>query len=142
MNMSLYRETEETSSSTSTSTSTSRDTKSEALELIAEAYLDSIGRRMPSVAVEECMGMIDAGMLPATIMLALDETAGAPRPSWAYCRAILAGCLRDGALTPEGYKARNDRWRGRRKAAATPATDYSQRQYSDGEMQSLFSWPK
>ena len=133
---------DESNHQTSSSSSSSATTERDALELIEEVYLDCIGRRMPGIAREETVGFLNEGMSPAVIMLALDETAGAPRPSWAYCRAILAGCLRDGAKTAEDYRARNDRWAGRRRtrqeATINPALDYSQRTYTKEEQERLF----
>lgn len=143
MKMAIYQEgTKETNTTTTTTTTTATTTTTteEALELIAEAYMDSVGRRMPGIAREECMGFMDARMAPAVILLALDETAAAPRPSWAYCRAILNACAREGVRTAEDYRARNARWSGRR-ATYNPATDYSQREYKPEDQEKLFLNP-
>ena len=147
MKMAIYqegtKETNTTTTTTTTATTTTTTTTEEALELIAEAYMDSVGRRMPGIAREECMGFMDARMAPAVILLALDETAAAPRPSWAYCRAILSACAREGIRTAEDYRARNARWSGRRAESGrgnsyNPATDYSQREYKKEDYEKVF----
>ena len=54
-----------------------------------QTYLDSIGRPMPNVVRREIDEMIRRGISSALIHAVLEYTAGAPRPSWAYARAVI-----------------------------------------------------
>ena len=59
----------------------------------------------------------------------MDETLCAPRPSWAYCLAILRRCERDGLRTLEDWKRDREAWASRK--ASHPALQYSQREYRE-----------
>ena len=59
-------------------------------------------------------------MSPDVIQAAIDDTLRAPRPSWAYCEAILKNCDLEGVKTLDDWNERARRYRG----AANPAMNY------------------
>ena len=66
---------------------------------IEEAYEDVIGRKMPRFAKEEIQAFIADGMEPKMVLKVIEYTACAPRPSWAYARAVLYRNAQSGILT-------------------------------------------
>ena len=54
-----------------------------------QTYLDSIGRPMPGVVRREIQEMQQRGVSSSLIHAVLEYTAAAPRPSWAYARAVI-----------------------------------------------------
>lgn len=129
-----------TSSSTSTCTTAgarahAREESQDALDMICDCYIDALGRRPAAIIEDEIAEMMAKGVEPCVIMMALDETAAAPRPSWAYCRAILRACIREGATTAQGWRDRQDRWAGRRSGTH----DFAERSYSNEDMDRLFT---
>ena len=123
-----------------TSTAAPReDELEEALDMLADAYADTFDRRPPRLVTDEMEAMLGQGMEPVVIMWALDEAAAAPRPSWAYARAVLAACAREGVRTAEDWRARQDRWANRRRARPSAGPlNYPQREYSEQERRSLY----
>ena len=83
-----------TSSTTSSSNANGYADKMAHANYIAEEYFDAIGRRMPHsirIDVEQ-----DLSFTPYQYYVyALRETARAPRPSWAYTKAIVSRLLRE-----------------------------------------------
>lgn len=55
----------------------------------AQIYEDSIGRSMPRIVGREISEMMEHGVSSTLICAVLEYTAGAPRPSWAYARAVI-----------------------------------------------------
>lgn len=54
-----------------------------------QIYEDSIGRPMPRVVDREISEMMGRGISSGLIAAVLEYTAAAPRPSWAYARAVI-----------------------------------------------------
>ena len=54
-----------------------------------QTYMDAIGRPMPNVVRREIDEMTRRGIDSTLIHAVLEYTAGAPRPSWAYARAVI-----------------------------------------------------
>ena len=54
-----------------------------------QLYEDSIGRPMPRVVEREIAEMMERGVSSSLIGAVLEYTAAAPRPSWAYARAVI-----------------------------------------------------
>lgn len=74
---------------------------------LARYYCQALGaQRCPPMAMREMEGALLDGMDVAVIYRALDEASMAPRPSWAYARAILNRCFAEGALTLDAYELR------------------------------------
>ena len=82
---------------------------------IAQYYLDTFGVKMPPVAKADVNDALEAGLEPVLVFRALDEAAIAPRPSWAYARAILRRLVNEGCLTEAAYNARQRKWQSRRR---------------------------
>lgn len=86
-----------------------------------------------------------AGLPASVIMCAMDSTCTAPRPSWAYLRAIINCLMAEGVRTVQQYQARAAAHASRRKSRyAAPASrpvraqQYTQRQYTDAELSAAF----
>ena len=103
--------------------------------MLADCYRDTLERRPAGIVLDEMAAFLDQGVEPCVIMMALDETAAAPRPSWAYARAILRGCVRDGATTAQGWHDRQARWAGR--DARGTVHGFQERVYSEADLRSL-----
>lgn len=117
----------EGSSSTSTVTSTSSTTtrararvrEEDAAARVWEAdiaayYQSTFGAALPPVAKRDIDAAMEAGIEPPVIMICIDEAALAPRPSWAYARAILRKLVSEGCCTEEQYHQRQRAWHARR----------------------------
>ena len=106
----------ENSVSNSVTSSTTRlRARTRVREEIEQYYCDTFGApKAPPVAIREIEYALDAGLAPELIQTAIDEAALAPRPSWAYARAIIRRLLGEGVLTPEAYAQRQARWAARR----------------------------
>lgn len=109
----------------------------ETLEALGEYYCDTFDRtRVARIVEQDMLGYLQAGMQPEVIILALDDTGRAERPSWQYTLAILKRCQREGILTAEAWERQKEqrsggRLRGAaRNAPKNPALNYSQREYS------------
>ncbi len=61
----------------------------EAMARIAEAYRANVAREITSVAARMIEDALTHGMEPATVIMAIEETGMAARPSPYYLRAIL-----------------------------------------------------
>ncbi len=91
-----------------------------------EYYVRSFRRAVVPVIQRDIAVRIKDGMTAEVIMAAMDETQTAPRPSWAYCAAILRRC------DAEGIRTLNDWQRSKEQYASSrnPALQYSQREYT------------
>lgn len=97
------------SSSTTHARARAREADPEVYAMLEDAYLETFDRTLPRAVWDEMEWFMEIGHIqPAVILRALDETCSAPRPSWAYTRAILKHCRRDGALDIEGWEKRQD----------------------------------
>ena len=92
-----------------------------------EYYTESFRRAIPHVVQREIAERIRDGMSADVIRLAMDETQTAPRPSWAYCRAILRRCDLEGIRTLKDWNESKARFQG----SKNPALDYQQRTYTE-----------
>lgn len=68
----------------------------EAGERIREAYIDNVSDRMTGAAAKIIEEAYQAGMTIEQIIMAIEDTGLAPRPSPAYLRAILVEWTRCG----------------------------------------------
>lgn len=124
--------------SSSTTTRVRVRAREETLDMLADAYADTFDRRPPRLVLEDMEHFLDGEMEPVIIMWALDAAAAAPSPSWAYARAVLNACAREGVRTAEDWQARQDRWRNRRRPQRREALNYPQREYSAEIRRNLF----
>lgn len=62
-------------------------------------------RQVPFIVQQQLADLIKNDMSADVIRVAMDETQMAPRPSWAYCAAILRRFERDGIKTLEDWVA-------------------------------------
>lgn len=74
------------------------------LDQLAAYYRDTFGSYCPACARRDFADSLAQGVTPEVIMICLDEAAAAPRPSWAYARAILRRCRLNRVYTAEEYK--------------------------------------
>lgn len=94
---------------------------------VCEYYADTF-RREPGPGIRRDIAeAIKAGMTGECFMAIIDESQNAPRPSWAYCMAILRRCQGMGIKTMDDW--RTDRMR--HEGSKNPALNYAQRQYKD-----------
>ena len=90
-------------------------------------YARSFHRAVPAGVQREFTTRIKAGMSAEVIRAAIDDTMCAPRPSWAYCAAILRNCDLDGVRTLRDWQERKMRY----QSASNPALNYQQRTYTE-----------
>lgn len=76
------------------------------MQEIAELYEDVFCRHMPGIVAMEIMAMMAAGAGADLVAEIIRYTAGAPRPSWAYARAVLRRQMAMGTRTAEDFTAR------------------------------------
>lgn len=127
----------DTSSTTTRTRARTREGNSlieQAIRDVGQYYADTFGCRMPPVAEREIRAAMEQGMETEVFFSALDEAAGAPRPSWAYARAILRRCLAEGVKTAHDWDMRQALHA--RKAAGRR---YAEREYGEGELEQLFT---
>ena len=55
----------------------------------ADYWSRSTGLRCSPAIEEELIDLLTQGVTYPDVIYAIDQTTMAPRPSWAYCRAIL-----------------------------------------------------
>lgn len=94
-----------------------------------EYYAASFHRGIPAGIQREIATRIKGGMSAEVIRAAIDDTMLAPRPSWAYCAAILRGCDQDGVKSLADWMARKER----RQSSGNPALNYDQRHYTNDD---------
>lgn len=90
-------------------------------------YQQSFDSKLSPVISRDIAGAIAQGITGDVVRAAMDATQDAPRPSWAYCRAILQRCERDGIRTLADWAADREAWQ--RRQQGNPALQYSQRDY-------------
>ena len=78
----------------------------EVMEKIAEAYHDNISREITHAAAMIIENALRHGMEPATVIMAIEETGLASKPSPYYLRAVLRNWAERGIVTSRVY----DRW--------------------------------
>lgn len=81
------------------------NTRARAREMleIDEAYEDVLGRKMPKFVANEVLGFLAEGVEPSLIRTVIEYTACAPRPSWAYARAVLYRSIEKGITTAGAF---------------------------------------
>lgn len=79
---------------------------------IDEVYLDVFNRSLPAFVRREVEWFLGRGMQPQMIRCVIEYTACAPRPSWAYARAVLYRSMDKHIMTEDEFN-RNLESRGR-----------------------------
>lgn len=131
-----------TGSTGSTSTGARARTREEATEAESRAtmlrgqyvdccqyYTQAFRRSIPYPVQREIAERIRDGMSADVIRAAMDETQTAPRPSWAYCAAILRRCDLEDIKTLSEWRASKERF----QASRNPALNYEQRTYTEDQ---------
>ena len=111
------------------------------MQEIAELYEDVFCRHMPGIVAMEIMAMMAAGAGADLVAEIIRYTAGAPRPSWAYARAVLRRQMAMGTRTAEDFAAREAARAERIHANGMPKRVieqcYEQRRYDAAEFGEL-----
>lgn len=99
-------------------------------ERICEAYTENIGN-LNAAIIGMIASAIEKGLTVENILMAIEETAFAPRPSAAYLRAILRNWCQYGVSVAKArHEAQKDSmysyWQ-----RSNPALQYYQREYRD-----------
>ena len=81
------------------------------MEMVIEMYQDTLGRPMPRYTQMEVQQLMESGVQPDMVCAVLAYTAGAPRPSWAYARAVLDKQVAMGARTAADFQGNVSSWR-------------------------------
>ena len=71
---------------------------------VDDAYLDVFGRTMPAFVAREVEFLIAHGVQVSMIRAVIEYTACAPRPSWAYARAVLFRNKDRGIVTEQDFE--------------------------------------
>lgn len=70
---------------------------------LCKHYEESFDRKCPPVVAKEIGDVINLGMDADLLEAIIDETQLAPRPSWAYARAIIRRCFREQVYTVSDF---------------------------------------
>lgn len=108
--------------------------REEAWHAIDSAYYATFGRTIAPVVRAQMVQMLEQGAAPDLIAAVIEYSAAAPRPSWAYARAVLRRQMDMGTRTAADFDNACSNFR--RKAAERAAGPrrvaeqcYSQREY-------------
>ena len=82
---------------------------------IARYWKQVIGTNLPPAAHEDLVICAGVHMEHELIVEVIDQTASAPRPSWAYAHAIFNRLCCNAILTLDEYREDQRAWRERRK---------------------------
>lgn len=102
----------------------------EEMNEISEMYFDVLGRPLPRYTANEIAGMLEAGIDAGLICAVLAYTGGAPRPSWAYAKAVIERQIAQGAKTAEDFHGNCTSWRQKRAVGAAPAKTVVEQRFS------------
>lgn len=86
------------------------------MAMLAEVYQDVLGRPMPRFVANELAERMQAGAQPDMLAAILEYTGGAPRPSWAYARAVIDRQLAMGTRTAAAFRHGVEQYRAARCA--------------------------
>lgn len=85
---------------------TGADKEALADELLQDICYQLAIRPLPFMRAELLRMLSNLRCEPDMLLMALDDTLKAQRPSWAYFRAIVGKCSSEGVTTAEGYTKR------------------------------------
>lgn len=92
-------------------------------------YQDTFDRKATPGIKRDLAEALASGMAVDVLQACMDEAQRAPRPSWAYCMAIIRRCQRDGLLTLDAWRRDREEWQ--RRQMSNPALQYQQRDYRE-----------
>ncbi len=107
----------------------------------ALSYWASIIGPVYPYMVHDVTRWVSQGIQDACIMAAMDSTCIAPRPSWAYLRAIMRALSVEGVRTAPQYHARQAAHgqRSKRVGRTVSAQQYTQRTYTAEEWDQVYT---
>lgn len=77
-------------------------------DALLEAHEDVYGRKMPKCVMRDIVSICADDGADGTLALAcIEYSASAPRPSWAYARAVMVRSIAKGLLTGSEFRAAN-----------------------------------
>ena len=82
---------------------TEADIQAYRIKYLCKHFEESFDRKCPPVVAKEIGDALNLGMDADLLESIIDETQLAPRPSWAYARAILRRCFREQVYTAEDF---------------------------------------
>lgn len=107
----------------------------EAYQEAISYYEQSTGNYAGPTLHRDIRDAVMQGCSAEVIIACMQEAEAAPRPSWAYARAILRRCLASRILTGEDW----ERDRARHTAIRTPAGAGAQRTYTPEDFARLYT---
>lgn len=117
------------------------DITCDVMQELGEIYADVLGRDMPRFVARYLHQCMEHGAQADLLGAILEYTGGAPRPSWAYARAVIDRQMMRGARTASDFWHGVDEYRSqqatKREARADPATQYTQRAFLAGQYDGL-----
>lgn len=110
----------------------------EFLEVFAY-FAAAYGSRPGPVAQRDIIAAQRAGITGAVIVHCIEESERAPRPSWAYARAVLGRCMAGNICTEEDWRRDREQWRRASVAPGREAGRFAQRTYTQAEYDAVFT---
>lgn len=74
------------------------------VEAFADYWRQAVGTQLPPIGRGTIADMLDMGMEAELIAEVIDETSAAPRPSWAYAKAIFERLFWEKIFTVEAFR--------------------------------------
>lgn len=112
-----------------------RDGRYAAYQEAISYYEQSTGNYAGPTLHRDIRDAVMQGCSAEVIIACMQEAEAAPRPSWAYARAILRRCLASRILTGEDW----ERDRARHTAIRTPAGGFAQRTYTPEDFDRIWT---
>lgn len=89
---------------------------------LARTIADMIGAVPLPFHADQIDWYLKSGFTADLLLMAAESTMLAPRPSWAYFRAILRNCASDGCKTGSAYLDRLEDWKHWRQMSGRQVT--------------------
>lgn len=112
-----------------------RDGRYAAYQEAISYYEQSTGNYAGPTLHRDIRDAVMQGCSADVIIACMQEAEAAPRPSWAYARAILRRCLASGILTAEDWQ----RDRQRHDTHRMPAGGFAQRSYTPEDFARVYT---
>lgn len=139
------------SSNSSTTTTTTRYTEpcvslsDELIEHVAMAYSSTISPDIPPMAAHMMEQALLDGMTAECLIMAINDTGWAPRPTPQYLRAILRRCREQGIRTADQYRQAQSNYAQNRTPVRSAWNvnrfNYQQHTYTEEDFKDLFFDP-
>lgn len=112
-----------------------RDGRYAAYQEAISYYEQSTGNYAGPTLHRDIRDAVMQGCSAEVIIACMQEAEAAPRPSWAYARAILRRCLASGILTADDWA----RDRQRHETHRMPAGGFAQRSYTPEDFDRVYT---